>query len=178
MITRLHCCVSMVYFVLSSIFGGKKEPAKSITPYLKRSLLEREESDERPVSRPHSFPSLLYHALQFQFTDQPDLQNNVAELLVRNSPPNESLSSLTMRVINLNFASIHTTFVHPLSIPLGPLQQPLTHPFIQLHISHASPIRTRLSPVLRHRQHPRGSDSCARRRGWMDQGRPSPFPQN
>ena len=76
------------------------------------------------------------------------MQNNVAELIFRNSPPNETLDSLTIRVIHLNFASIHTTFVNSLSIPLGPLQQPLTHSFIQLLISHPSPIRTCLSPVL------------------------------
>jgi len=50
------------------------------------------------------------------------MQNNVAELIFRNSPPNETLDSLTIRVIHLNFASIHTTFVNSLSIPLGPLQ--------------------------------------------------------
>jgi hypothetical protein len=46
------------------------------------------------------------------------MQNNVAELLVRNSPPNESLSSLTIRVIHLNFASIHTTCI-PFLFPLA-----------------------------------------------------------
>jgi len=50
--THLQYCIRVVYFVLSSLFGGTKEPAKFITPYIKECLLKREESDERPVSQP------------------------------------------------------------------------------------------------------------------------------
>jgi cytochrome P450 len=72
----------MAYFVLSSLFGGKKEPAKFIIPYLKLSLLKGEESEARP---------------------------NIADLLIRNAPPTESLQSLAVRVMFLNFGSIHTS---------------------------------------------------------------------
>ena len=111
----------MAYFVLSSLFGGKKEPAKFIIPYLKLSLLKEEESEARPVSQPDSSFTLLHSQNNF------DLQN-IADLLIRNAPPTESLQSLAVRVMFLNFGSIHTSFV-----PSLPHFLPLT-----THSSHSS----------------------------------------
>lgn len=41
--------ISVVYFVLVSVFGGKKQPLKFLVPYLRERFQERQKSDERPV---------------------------------------------------------------------------------------------------------------------------------
>jgi hypothetical protein len=51
------------------------------------------------------------------------MQSNIGDFLIRDAPPTESLQSLAVRVMNLNFASIHTSFVAPLPLPSP---QPLT----------------------------------------------------
>jgi len=73
------------YWVISTLFGGKKEPSAFIKPYLQKCVKEREETG---VGR-----------------------NTVAEFLLQNAPPTESLDDIAVRVLNLNFGAIHTSSI-------------------------------------------------------------------
>jgi len=42
-------CRSPLYFVLSSIFGGKEEPRRLMVNFLKDYLVKREQMEEKPV---------------------------------------------------------------------------------------------------------------------------------
>ncbi|KAJ8516848.1 hypothetical protein ONZ45_g5889 [Pleurotus djamor] len=79
-----------LYFILSSLLGGPKQPMKYVKPYLLKRLEER--AQESPSS--HLF--------------------NIAEFLIHNAPP-ETLSDiddLAMRILNVNFGSIHTSSIY------------------------------------------------------------------
>ncbi|KAF5386049.1 hypothetical protein D9615_002542 [Tricholomella constricta] len=75
-----------VYFALSSVLGGKKEPLNFIVPFLRNRLgkeKELQESDE-----------LL-----------------IAHFLLQAAPSDEPLEGIAMRLMNLNFGSIHTSSI-------------------------------------------------------------------
>lgn len=80
-----HILRPLVYFVLSNILGGKKAPLKYIIPFLNNYLEERESMDEKP--------------------------NLVAEFLIKGAPPQETVLGLAVRLLNLNFGSIHTSSI-------------------------------------------------------------------
>ncbi|KXN90613.1 Nitrite reductase [NAD(P)H] [Leucoagaricus sp. SymC.cos] len=75
-----------VYFVLSRTLGGKREPLKYILPYLKNHF-----DNHQPLSEATTL---------------------VAEHLIKNAPPQETLVGLATRLLNINFGSIHTSWVH------------------------------------------------------------------
>ncbi|KAJ8514665.1 hypothetical protein ONZ45_g7831 [Pleurotus djamor] len=79
-----------IYFVLTSLWGGSKEPMEFIKPYLMKRLEER----TRAAATSQVF--------------------NVAEFLINNAPPEAptDIDDLAMRVLNLNFGSIHTTSIY------------------------------------------------------------------
>ncbi|KAF7337635.1 Ent-kaurene oxidase [Mycena sanguinolenta] len=78
---------SPLYFLLSSAFGGPKEPARVIIPHLKTLLAEREQGLES--------------------------SKTIADFLIDSAPPEEIANPnlLAMRVLNLNFGSIHTSSI-------------------------------------------------------------------
>ncbi|KAG9221143.1 hypothetical protein CCMSSC00406_0005418 [Pleurotus cornucopiae] len=78
---------SLVYFILSSIWGGSKQPKAFIKPYLVKRL------EGRKVSNDHPF--------------------NIAEFLLDNAPPEmaSDTDDLATRILNLNFGSIHTSSI-------------------------------------------------------------------
>ncbi|RDB16772.1 Ent-kaurene oxidase [Hypsizygus marmoreus] len=76
---------SPVYITLSSLLGGKKEPLSFIVPYLKK----------------------LKKELKSKAQDEP----LIAEFLVRAAPPDESIGGIAMRLMNINFGSIHTSSI-------------------------------------------------------------------
>ncbi|KAF7337643.1 Ent-kaurene oxidase [Mycena sanguinolenta] len=78
---------SPLYFLLSSAFGGPKEPARVIIPHLKSLLAEREQGIES--------------------------SKTITDFLINLAPPEEIANPklLAMRVLNLNFGSIHTSSI-------------------------------------------------------------------
>ncbi|KAF7337628.1 Ent-kaurene oxidase [Mycena sanguinolenta] len=76
-----------LYFLLSSAFGGPKEPARVIIPHLKTLLAEREQGLESAKT--------------------------ITDFLINLAPPEEiaDVKLLAMRVLNLNFGSIHTSSI-------------------------------------------------------------------
>ncbi|KAF9501445.1 cytochrome P450 [Pleurotus eryngii] len=78
---------SLVYFVLSSIWGSAKQPMAFVKPYVAKRL------EERKVSNDHPF--------------------NIAEFLLENAPLEmaSDADELAMRILNVNFGSIHTTSI-------------------------------------------------------------------
>ncbi|KAF7337632.1 Ent-kaurene oxidase [Mycena sanguinolenta] len=76
-----------LYFMLSSAFGGPKEPARVIIPHLKMLLAEREQGLESAKT--------------------------ITDSLINWAPPEEIANPklLAMRVLNLNFGSIHTSSI-------------------------------------------------------------------
>ncbi|KAF4563282.1 hypothetical protein EYR40_007003 [Pleurotus pulmonarius] len=78
---------SLVYFILSSIWGGPKQPKAFVKPYVAKRLEEREISNEHPF--------------------------NIAEFLLDNAPPEmaSDVDELALRILNVNFGSIHTTSI-------------------------------------------------------------------
>ncbi|KAK7063836.1 Ent-kaurene oxidase [Favolaschia claudopus] len=74
-----------IYFLLSSLFGGSKAPIKTLLPHLKRRLAEREEGIERNP-------------------------RTICDFLIDHAPSEEIANPelLAMRVLNLNFGSIHS----------------------------------------------------------------------
>ncbi|KAF8161079.1 cytochrome P450 [Crassisporium funariophilum] len=75
----------VVYFILSTILGGKKAPLKYMIPYLKRYMKEREIMEEKP--------------------------GFVSEHLIASAPPEETIEGLAVRLLNINFGSIHTSSI-------------------------------------------------------------------
>ncbi|KDR75911.1 hypothetical protein GALMADRAFT_68551 [Galerina marginata CBS 339.88] len=75
----------LVYFVLSSILGGKKVALKFIIPYLKQYMKDRESMAEKP--------------------------GLVSEYLIQGAPPDETVEGLAVRLLNVNFGSIHTSSI-------------------------------------------------------------------
>ncbi|KAJ8692629.1 hypothetical protein PTI98_009925 [Pleurotus ostreatus] len=83
----------LAYFILSSVWGGSKQPLAFLKPYFAKRLEERTLSDDHPF--------------------------NLAELLINDVPPHlaSDIDDLSMRILNINFASIHTSslfFAHTL----------------------------------------------------------------
>ncbi|KAJ6520276.1 cytochrome P450 [Mycena sanguinolenta] len=78
---------SPVYFLLSSAFGGPKEPARAIIPHLKSLLAEREQGLES--------------------------SKTITDFLIDLAPPEEiaNVKLLAMRVLNVNFGAIHTSSI-------------------------------------------------------------------
>ncbi|KAL0955893.1 hypothetical protein HGRIS_002090 [Hohenbuehelia grisea] len=76
----------IVYFVLTLLFGGPKQPTKYILPYVEKRLRERETS---PDDGPY----------------------NITEFLINAAPATDSTADIVMRILNLNFGSIHTTSI-------------------------------------------------------------------
>ncbi|KAF8204327.1 cytochrome P450 [Mycena galopus ATCC 62051] len=76
-----------IYFLVSSAFGGPKEPSRVIVPHLKTLLAERAHGHES--------------------------SKTVADFLINHAPPEEIANPelLAMRILNLNFGSIHTTSI-------------------------------------------------------------------
>ncbi|KAF9012312.1 cytochrome P450 [Cyathus striatus] len=75
----------VVYFILSRILGGKKEALKYVIPFLETYMKERDYMDEKPML--------------------------VCEFLIKNAPPEETIKGLAIRLLNLNFGSIHTSSI-------------------------------------------------------------------
>ncbi|KAF8893357.1 cytochrome P450 [Infundibulicybe gibba] len=77
-----------VYFVMSTLLGGKKGSLKFILPFLKRYTDERASMEEKPPI--------------------------VAEFLIKSAPPQETLEGIAIRLMNINLgASIrrHSIFI-------------------------------------------------------------------
>jgi cytochrome P450 len=77
----------VVYFVLVSVFGGKKQPLKFLVPYLRERFQERQKADEKPIT--------------------------LVEFLIRAAPANEIADPalLALRIMNMNFGAIHTSSI-------------------------------------------------------------------
>ncbi|KAG6830166.1 hypothetical protein H0H92_001895 [Tricholoma furcatifolium] len=76
---------SFIYHVLSTLLGGKKEPLRHIMPFLQqRRAAELGVEHDEPL---------------------------VADFMLRASLPNEPLDGIAMRLMNLNFGSIHTSSI-------------------------------------------------------------------
>ncbi|KAF8973287.1 cytochrome P450 [Flammula alnicola] len=75
----------VVYFILSSILGGKKAPLKFLIPHLKRYMKDRESMAEKP--------------------------SLVSEYIIQNAPPQETTEGIAVRLLNINFGSIHTSSI-------------------------------------------------------------------
>ncbi|KAK7026177.1 Ent-kaurene oxidase [Favolaschia claudopus] len=73
-----------IYLLLSSLFGGKQAPIKTMLPHLKRLLAEREQGVERNPK-------------------------TICDFLIDHAPSEEIANPelLAMRVLSLNFGSIH-----------------------------------------------------------------------
>ncbi|KAG6837715.1 hypothetical protein H0H93_003517 [Arthromyces matolae] len=78
---------SFIYFILSSILGGKQEPLRHIVAYLQRHGFDEKE----PMN----------------YDDEP----LVARFMSRASQPDEPLEGIAMRLMNINFGSIHTSSI-------------------------------------------------------------------
>ncbi|KAH9485405.1 Cytochrome P450 monooxygenase 151 [Psilocybe cubensis] len=74
-----------VYFLLSSILGGKRAPLKILVPFLNRYMKARQTMTEKP--------------------------NLVSEFLIQNAPPQETVEGIAVRLLNINFGSIHTSSI-------------------------------------------------------------------
>ncbi|KAF8204329.1 cytochrome P450 [Mycena galopus ATCC 62051] len=76
-----------LYLLASSAFGGPKEPTRAIVPHLKSLIAEREQGLES--------------------------SKTVADFLINHAPPEEIANPelLAMRILNLNFGSIHTSSI-------------------------------------------------------------------
>ncbi|KAG5651165.1 hypothetical protein H0H81_009629 [Sphagnurus paluster] len=73
-----------VYFALSSMLGGKKAPLSFIVPFLKSRRVKEKEL-------------------------QADLL--ISDFLLRAAPADEPLEGIAMRLMNINFGSIHTSSI-------------------------------------------------------------------
>ncbi|KAK7063842.1 Ent-kaurene oxidase [Favolaschia claudopus] len=76
-----------LYFLMSSAFGGPKQPIKTLLPHLKSLLADREKGIES--------------------------SRTISDFLINHAPPEEIANPelLAMRVLNLNFGSIHTSSI-------------------------------------------------------------------
>ncbi|TFK44689.1 cytochrome P450 [Crucibulum laeve] len=75
----------LVYFTLSTILGGKKAPLKYTLPFLRKYMKDREAMEEKP--------------------------NLVTEFLIKSAPPHETIEGIAIRLLNINFGSIHTSSI-------------------------------------------------------------------
>ncbi|PPQ67316.1 hypothetical protein CVT25_005900 [Psilocybe cyanescens] len=75
----------LVYFILSSILGGKKAPLKVLIPFLNRYMKDRQTMIEKP--------------------------HLVSEFLIQSAPPQETVEGIAVRLLNINFGSIHTSSI-------------------------------------------------------------------
>ncbi|KAF8200826.1 cytochrome P450 [Pholiota molesta] len=75
----------IVYFFLASVLGGKKEPLKYLVPHLKQYMKDRENMVEKPQL--------------------------VSEFIIKNALPKEPIEGIAVRLLNINFASIHTSAI-------------------------------------------------------------------
>ncbi|KAF9049732.1 cytochrome P450 [Panaeolus papilionaceus] len=73
----------VTYYILSLLVGSKKEPLKYTVPYITRFIEERKTTSERA--------------------------NLVLEYVVAAAPPEETVPGIAIRLLNINFASIHTS---------------------------------------------------------------------
>ncbi|KAF7347450.1 Ent-kaurene oxidase [Mycena venus] len=78
---------SPIYFLVSSKYGGPREPTKAIVPHLKALIAEKEQGLES--------------------------SKTIADFLLNHAPPEEIANPelLAMRILNLNFGSIHTSSI-------------------------------------------------------------------
>jgi len=100
----LNYLISVVYFVISSILGGKKAPLKIMIPYLERYMKIRESLVEKPVIK------CPYRKEYFNFESHFSVKDLISEYLIQNAPPEERIEGLAVRLLNVNFGSIHTSF--------------------------------------------------------------------
>ncbi|PPQ98639.1 hypothetical protein CVT24_003972 [Panaeolus cyanescens] len=75
----------LTYFVLSLLIGGKKEPLKFTVPYITKFINERKSASGKP--------------------------NLVLEYVIQAAPPEETVQGIAIRLLNINFASIHTSSI-------------------------------------------------------------------
>jgi cytochrome P450 len=77
----------LLYFLATSMFGGPKEPTKAIVPHLNSLIAERKQGLES--------------------------SKTIADFLLNHAPPEEIANPklLAMRILNLNFGSIHTSSI-------------------------------------------------------------------
>ncbi|CAA7263163.1 unnamed protein product [Cyclocybe aegerita] len=75
----------IVYFVLSSLFGGKKGALKYAIPHLERYMKKRQSMTEKPKL--------------------------VSEFMIQGVPQHEKVQEIAVRLLNLNFGSIHTSSI-------------------------------------------------------------------
>ncbi|KAF7352746.1 Ent-kaurene oxidase [Mycena venus] len=78
---------SPIYFLISSKYGGPREPTKAIIPHLKALIAEKEQGLES--------------------------SKTIANFLLNHAPPEEIANPelLAMRILNVNFGSIHTSSI-------------------------------------------------------------------
>ncbi|GLB37078.1 putative cytochrome p450 [Lyophyllum shimeji] len=76
----------LVYIALSSILGGKQKPLRFIVP-----LLKKRRADDK-LGQEHDKP-------------------RIADFLLRAASPQEPLEGIAMRLMNINFGSIHTSSI-------------------------------------------------------------------
>lgn len=91
----------VVYFVLSFILGGKKAPLKIMMPFLQRYMKIRETLAEKPVIK-------HFHLNRVQILKRYS-KALVAEYMIQSAPPEETIKGLAIRLLNINFGSIHTS---------------------------------------------------------------------
>ena len=99
-----------VYFVLSRVLGGKQAALKYMIPHINQYMIDRQNMHEKPVVLP-----LLYMAVH---ANSISVQSLVLEFLVQSAPSHESVLGLAVRMLNINFGSIHTSFVFLFHIQL------------------------------------------------------------
>ncbi|KAF9566781.1 cytochrome P450 [Agrocybe pediades] len=75
----------LVYFILSSIFGGKKAPLRYVVPFLQRRIHELQTGEAK--------------------------SNLVSDYIVQSAMPQESVTGIAVRLLNIEFGSIHTSSI-------------------------------------------------------------------
>jgi hypothetical protein len=103
-------CSSTLYSVASYFFGGKKEAVAILIKYLEKHIQDRRNMVEKPV-RPKPSARGFHIDSVLLIT-----QMLISEFLVRAAPPAELVDPtlLAMRMVNLNFGSIHTRYAQTL----------------------------------------------------------------
>ena len=74
---------------------------KYVLPHLEKYVKERSDADEKPVIFLKLFVSCIWLTIDWQVL--------IMEQILRAVPPNEPIEATAVRLLNLNFASIHTT---------------------------------------------------------------------
>jgi len=75
----------LVYFVLSRVLGGKQAALKYMIPHLSQYMIDRQSMHEKPCL--------------------------VLESLIQSAPSHENVLGLAVRMLNINFGSIHTSSI-------------------------------------------------------------------